>query len=133
VGADRRRTILVVEDDPELRDMLQDTLVPAGFEVLSAKNGIEGIRLFRSHRIDLAIVDIFMPEKDGFETLMEMRRHAAEAKVIVISGGGGLKMAQVLIWADKLGAAETLAKPFSPKEIIEAVNRLLAIAPTAKL
>jgi DNA-binding response OmpR family regulator len=112
--------------------MLQDTLVPAGFEVFVAKNGIEGLRVFRSNRIDLAIVDIFMPEKDGFETLMEMRRHAAEAKVIVISGGGGLKMTQVLTWADKLRASETLAKPFTPKEILDAVNRLLAAAPTAK-
>jgi DNA-binding response OmpR family regulator len=132
VGAGGRKTVLVVEDDQELREMLQDTLVAASFEVLVAKNGVEGLRLFRSHRIDLAIVDIFMPEKDGFETLMEMRRHAAEAKVIVISGGGGLGLTQVLTWADKLRASETLAKPFTPREILDSVNRVLSTGTSVK-
>jgi DNA-binding response OmpR family regulator len=112
--------------------MLQDTLVAAGFEVLVAKNGVEGLRLFRSHRIDLAIVDIFMPEKDGFETLMEMRRYAADAKVIIISGGGGLGLTQVLTWADKLRASETLAKPFTPREILDSVHRVLSTASSVK-
>jgi len=126
----RRRKILVVDDDDAMRGSIAEILSRAGFDVLAAPNGIEGLRHFRAHRIDLAIVDIFMPDKDGFETLMEMRRHALDAKVLAISGGGGLGTKEVLSMAEKLRAAATLSKPFTREQLLAAVAETLNPRPS---
>src|SRR5688572_1334913 len=126
----RRRKILVVDDDDAMRGSIAEILSRAGFDVFTAPNGVEGLRHFRAHRIDLAIVDIFMPDKDGFETLMEMRRHALDAKVLAISGGGGLGTKEVLSMAEKLRAAATLSKPFTREQLLAAVTRTLDPRPS---
>lgn len=116
-----KKLLLVIDDDPEIRDLIRD-LVPRGeFDVITAADGEEGCRIFRERRVDLVIADIFMPKQDGLETLMEIQRTNSRTRVIVMSGCGmrfdqGLKMAQLL------GAWKTLAKPFTPAELVETIS-----------
>ena len=125
VGSAGKTTILVIDDDEGMREMSQETLQGAGYEVDVAESCNEGMRIFRQKIIDLAIVDIFLPEKDGLEELMEMRRNSQAAKVLAISGGGNIGFGQALGLAEKLGATATLAKPFRPDELLEKVREIL--------
>jgi DNA-binding response OmpR family regulator len=121
-----RRTILLVDDDEGMRAIVSEMLSRAGFDVLTANDGVEALRHFNSHRVDLAIVDVFMPRKDGLETLMEMRRNAPTAKLLVISGGGGYRMSRILLSvAHQLKADATLPKPFTRDELLAIVSKLL--------
>jgi CheY-like chemotaxis protein len=86
-------------------------------------NGTEGVIQFLGGQFDLVIVDIWMPEKDGLETLMEIRRNTPEAKVIVMSGGGGgIAPTSHLKRAKELGAVATLTKPFLSCDLLQAVQ-----------
>jgi DNA-binding response OmpR family regulator len=112
--------ILVIEDDPGMRDILEETLTPAGHEVWSAVNGKEGVALFHAHPADLVITDLLMPEQEGLETIRELRSVSSSLKIIAISGAA--PEWRVLEMAGRLGALKTLAKPFTPQEILEAVE-----------
>ena len=118
--------ILVMDDHPGIRDMLEETLVAAGHELFCAANGQEGIHLCDAHPPDLVIIDMFMPVKEGLETIQELRSKRPSLKIIAISGARSELM--VLDIAKKLGAQEVLRKPFGPEEIISAVNKLLEAA-----
>src|SRR6059036_3273081 len=107
-----RTRVLVIDDEPEMLEMLEDTLLPAGFDVVVTASGSHGTHLYRAGRIHLVVLDLFMPGKDGLETLIEIRRCSPAAKVVAISGGGGLRLMQALSWAEKLGASAVLPKPF---------------------
>lgn len=115
--------ILVIEDDPEVRELLEETLRRAGHEVLSAANGKDAIPLFRANPVEVIIADMLMPEKDGLETIAELRSISPNVKIIAISGARPELM--VLSMAEKLGAVKTLAKPFRPDEVIDVVEKLL--------
>jgi len=116
------QTILVIDDDEETRKVLQAALAAAGYFVFLAQTGAEGVRLFRSERIGLVIVDIWMPDKDGLETIMELRRVVPDAKIIAMTGvvnAGGINP---LSWASRLGATGSLQKPFSSGDLLAAVT-----------
>jgi CheY-like chemotaxis protein len=84
-----KRRVLLVDDDPDVRCSLGDTLRNAGYEVVPVSNGDEAVRLWRElHGADLVILDLFMPEKDGLETIIELRHHSPGVPIIVMSGGG---------------------------------------------
>ena len=121
-----------MDDNEGFRKPLCQTLERAGYEVLSAADGAAALRLFRQQPVDLVITDIIMPEKEGLETIMELRRIKPELKIIAISGGGRIGAEDYLPLAEHLGAARTLAKPFSSAEIIEAVSGLLGAPGTSK-
>jgi YesN/AraC family two-component response regulator len=123
--------ILLIEDDESVRTILYLTLVHVGHEVIEARNGREGLDRFRETKPDLVITDIVMPEKEGFEVLMKIRRKNPALKIIAISGGGLHNAAHYLHTAKLLGAAKVLAKPFSNEELMAAVNELLEL-PTPK-
>src|SRR3954454_19068207 len=109
--------ILVIDDDESIRLILAKALEQAGYKVDVAVDGREGTQQFRTEHYDVVIVDIWMPEKDGLETLMEIRRNTPGAKVIAISGGGRLGIMSPLGWAKCLGAVAVLIKPFSSEEL----------------
>jgi CheY-like chemotaxis protein len=117
--------ILLIEDDENVRTVLYLTLVHYGHTVVEASNGREGLDLFRQGSVDLVITDIVMPEKEGFEVLMKIRRKNPALKIIAISGGGLHNAAHYLHTAKLLGAAKVLAKPFSNEALMAAVNELL--------
>ena len=103
--------------------VFQVGLERAGYRVLTAENGKQGLRLFEHQAVDLILVDIFMPEMDGLELILLLRKTRPATKIIAISGGSG-KMNH-LDTAKCLGAYDTLKKPFSLQELLDAVSAQL--------
>ena len=120
------KKILVIEDDEAIRKMAARILARAGYEVIEAGDGKEGVRLFRSDLPNLVVTDIFMPEKEGLETIAELAGESSDVRIIAISGGfSGLDI-DVLKVAERLGALKTLSKPFSVVDFQNSVSELLS-------
>ena len=121
--------ILVIEDDNEVRDYLESVLSRDGYEVVGASNGKDGVAIFQQNPVDLVITDIIMPEKDGIETITDLRRDNADVKVIAISGGErrpeGMSR-NYLHSARLLGANRSMQKPIANKDLLAAIRELLA-------
>jgi DNA-binding response OmpR family regulator len=126
------RTILVIDDDRAVLHSLAAVLEAEGFNVLMADDGIAGMRVFHQRRPDIVVTDIIMPNQEGIETIVQMRRSRPDMKIIAMSGGGRIGNMDFLSIAQGLGANTTLAKPFDPDELTAAVHDLLAReAPTS--
>ena len=117
--------ILVIDDDAGVRLTLQHVLAGAKFHVTCAANGVEGMRLFHERRPDLVICDIIMPEQEGIETVLQIKRDAPQTKVIAISGGGRIGNANMLELARRVGADYAVSKPFSIPDLLLAVRNAL--------
>ena len=117
-------TILIIDDEPQMRLLVARVLRSAGHDVTEAKNGAEGLEVFRAMRQELVITDLFMPETEGIETLRELRQMAPEVRVIVMSGGYASATVMYLDMATKLGADGTLEKPFLPSALLKMVGEL---------
>lgn len=117
--------IVVIDDDDAVRGLVRQTLERAGHDVLDARDGELGLQLVNAKRPELVITDIFMPGMDGIVTLRRLRKEWPEIKVIVISGGDKTGRMDLRQDAEFLGAAVTLAKPFRPAELLQAVKELL--------
>jgi DNA-binding NtrC family response regulator len=116
--------ILVIDDEQSVRAALRQALTTAGHTVVLAANGIEGVNLQRQEPADLIITDLFMPEQDGVETMVQLRKFAPDVGVIAISGNPlGSEMLAV---AEKLGAIAIFEKPFTVPELLKAVDEGLA-------
>ncbi|MBI5855800.1 MAG: response regulator [Nitrospirae bacterium] len=114
-------SILIIDDDASLRAGLRRALQKAGYTVVEACNGLQGLQSLTTTPIDLVLLDVFMPDKDGLETIKELRAAKPEMRVIVMSGGGTKGAVDVLQIARYLGASRTLVKPFSRGRLLEAV------------
>ena len=124
-GAGKRR-ILLVDDDPDVRRSIGATLAAAGYEVITAEDGDEAVRRWRDlDGGDLVLLDLFMPEKDGLETIVELRSHTPGVPIIAMSGGGSTGRVDILQDAKMLGALETLEKPFTSRVLLDMVARTL--------
>ncbi len=119
------KRILVIDDDAQVRQMLKQTLERAGYEVVDAADGAKGIKFYRDEPTDLVITDIIMPEKEGIETIMELKRDFPDVKIIAVSGGGRVDPGHYLEIACRLGADRTFTKPFDRVELLEAIQQLL--------
>ena len=117
--------ILVMDDDELLRGALRVALEAAGYEVVEAANGDEGLRLQREQGADVVLVDIFMPVRDGLEVIKALRAEIPQPKIIAVSGGGRTGQIEVLRAAAALGASRTLLKPFAPRVLLTAIRELL--------
>ncbi len=118
--------VLVIDDDQAIRQLVKAILGGAGYHVLYAGGGDEGLRLFREHPIDLVITDILMPGTDGLAVIRELLATAPATRIIALSGGGMILTAGISLHvARKMGAFESLAKPFSRKELLATVERVL--------
>lgn len=120
--------ILLVEDDDIVRQVLSRALTRAGHEVFEASHGREALERRREVAPDLIILDMIMPEKEGLETIRDLRRAGVKTPVIAISGGGKIMAVNYLSVARAFGAARVLAKPFGPAELLRDVDALLAPA-----
>ncbi len=119
--------ILIIEDDDQIRVLIKKMLEnEANYEVIEAADGNQGIRQFKQNTIDLVITDIIMPDKEGIETIKELRKEAKDAKIIAISGGGRIGPYDYLDLAKRIGAKRVFEKPFDLKELVEAVKELLS-------
>ncbi len=115
--------ILVVDDEESIRNLLRQVLESAGYRVQEAVNGIEAIEMYKREPADLVIMDILMPEKEGIETIIELRQTYHNIKIIAISGSG--EESPYLMMAKHLGADCILDKPFSPDVLLDNVQILL--------
>jgi two-component system, chemotaxis family, chemotaxis protein CheY len=117
--------IMVVDDDPGIRRTLQILLSKAGYEVIQARDGSEAIKLWRDHGGDLVITDLHMPEKDGFQTIIELLSHTPGIRIIAMSGGGQTKRLDLLGNMALLGSVHTIEKPFTLAEMMAVVSQAL--------
>jgi DNA-binding response OmpR family regulator len=117
--------VLVIDDNPEIRSILAEALELAGYDVDVAPDGRAGVARQRARPADLVITDIFMPEQDGIETILELQREFPGVKIIAISGGGATRNLEYLPAARQLGAVRTIPKPFNCDDVIAAVGELL--------
>jgi DNA-binding NtrC family response regulator len=115
--------ILIIDDDAQIRRLLVRILVAAGHRVREAENGRIGFEEFRRQPAALVISDIVMPDMEGIETILALRREAAELPIIAISGGSDPLYLQA---ASKLGATAALKKPFAAAELVGLVENMLA-------
>jgi two-component system, chemotaxis family, chemotaxis protein CheY len=114
-------TILLIEDDAELRENLRDELAAVGHRVVEAANGVEGMTRFQERPPDLVITDIVMRDKEGIEVLLTIRKQAAGVPVIVISGHP-----EYLAVSRHLGATQALLKPFRLPELLACIEFAMA-------
>lgn len=122
--------ILIADDEEGIRTTLGIVLEAYGYEIILAANGDDAERLFKENHPDLVIIDIFMPGKNGLETLRNLKSDFPGMKSIVISGGGveaikGDKFDFMLQVADGIGANMVMEKTFQPEELVSAVRAML--------
>ncbi len=123
---ERGYKVLVVEDDPDLLNLLTSAFARAGFSTFGAKNGRLGVKMLAELQPDLMVTDIVMPELEGIGAIMEARRLSPATRVIAMSGGGKYgRSNNFLEWAAELGADEVLAKPFRVSSLITAARLVL--------
>ncbi|THJ25021.1 MAG: response regulator [Nitrospira sp. CG24E] len=116
-------SVLVVDDEEQLRRLVREILEQVGYHVTEARDGKEAITQYRLAQADVVIMDILMPEQDGLETIATLRREFPNVKVIAITGSS--EMIGILNFLDvakMLGAHRTLQKPFEMKTLIETVQ-----------
>jgi DNA-binding response OmpR family regulator len=117
--------ILLIEDELELREMLELSLIRKRYKVFEAGNGREAINKFKPSLTDLVITDIIMPEEDGLKVIMKLRELKPSIKIIAISGGGKAGPGSYLNMAKTLGADAIYSKPFSVSELLARIDQLL--------
>ena len=117
--------ILVIDDELFLRRLLRTILERAGHTVFDAPDGREGMALWHREPIDVVVTDIFMPEKDGVQILMEMKNVATKSKIIAMSGGGQKGLLDWREAALKLGADRVLVKPFDERTVLSTIQEVL--------
>ena len=115
--------ILVIDDDPDMRTLLERVLSSAGYAVDLAADGKEGVRQFRIRQPAAVITDLFMPNQEGLETIMQLHQEFPNVPVIAMSGKTAGK--PLLPVAQKLGAVGFLEKPFTPDELLRAISKVL--------
>lgn len=115
-------SVLVVDDEEQVRQLIRETLEQAGYEVQEARDGKEGLERYRTKPADLVIMDILMPDQDGLESIMTLRREFPASRVIAMTGGSDMiGILNFLDVAKMLGARRTLQKPFEMKTLVDAV------------
>ena len=121
--------ILVIDDDHAIRSVVTLLLERNGHQIVVAENGRRGLKILEADDFDLLIIDIFMPEMDGLEAIRLVRQIRPVMPILVMSGGVQIgAMPDYLSMATKLGAIESLRKPFKPEALVAAVTVCLGLA-----
>lgn len=118
---EQRKRILVVDDDPKLVDLIRTALERAEFAVVTAPNGLQGEKVFRSNPVDLILLDVMMPQRDGFDMLRDVRA-ISPVPIIMLSA---LTDTENVVKGLELGADDYITKPFELKEVLARVNAAL--------
>ena len=119
------KRVLLVDDDERLREATGALLTGEGYSVTTARDGSEAMALLAGETVDVILCDLFMPGKDGLETIRHMRAQYAHVPVIAVSGGAYHGQMDVLHVAKLMGASEALAKPFKLADLLRAIERVL--------
>lgn len=118
--------ILVVDDEPMIREGLKVALELEGHTATTASDGNEALRMISEKKPDLIITDIIMPESDGIEVICSVKENNPEIKILAISGGGRISAKDHLKIAKQLGATGVLTKPFSTTDLLSEIDKLFA-------
>ena len=113
-----------LDDEAPVRELLRIILENAGYHVLEVSNGVEGLQMYRTHATDLVITDLRRPEKNGLETIQELKQEFPDAKIIAMSGQVDPQN-DLLMCAQRLGATRTLAKPLNFAQVLATVQDVL--------
>lgn len=116
------KTILLVDDEVDILDIQKRYLLQAGYQVLVAHDGLEGLELFKKKSVDLIITDIMMPNMDGYDFISEVQYLAPDQPFLFTTAKTS---EQDRIYGLSLGADDFIAKPFSPRELVLRVNNIL--------
>ncbi len=118
------KTILIADDDPGVLEFLHDSLSQAGYSTVEASNGVDALKKARSHSPDLIVLDVNMPQLDGFTVCETLRNQSATARIpiLLLTGLSG-HLARVAGLGG--GANDYIAKPVTPEELISRIERLL--------
>jgi CheY-like chemotaxis protein len=122
-------SILLIDNDAAVREVLRIALMTAGYSISEAANGRQGINSFRKAPTDIVITDIYMPDRDGLEVIEALRRTHPTVKILAISGASGSM--NYLHRAEVLGADRVLAKPLSMPIVLRVVSELLGTSDVA--
>jgi len=118
--------VLVIDDDPVFREIARTMLLDGGHEVAVAEDGVQALKAIEARPPDLAVLDMLMPNRDGIETLGDLRRRWPSVKVIMVSAGARLLDADALLGAARaLGADATLGKPLQKAPFLQLVSTVL--------
>mgnify|MGYP002641283528 CR=1 FL=1 len=120
-----QHSILVIDDDKNIRTLLRTILEREGYRVVDALDGDKGIRRYQESPTDLVITDLIMPGKEGIETIRDLRREFPHVKIIAVSGGGRIGPDSYLKMAKGVGALRTLSKPFDRMALLKAIEEVL--------
>ena len=112
-------SILIVDDEPSILKSLSGILADEGFEITTASNGYEALKIINTESPDLVLLDIWMPGIDGIETLKEIKKDHPFVQVVIITGHGTIETA---IKSTKLGAFDLIEKPLSIDKVIVTIN-----------
>lgn len=121
----KKEKILIVDDNEQLLSMMNEFLVDNDYDVVCSLDGVTAKKIFFEYNPDIVITDIVMPNVDGIELLIEIRKINPDIKSIVMSGGNKGHADTYLQMADKLGADVILNKPFQLKNLLVEIKRLL--------
>lgn len=116
--------ILIIDDEKQFRQALRQVLEKDGYQVIEARDGQEGMQCYRNTPADLVIMDLIMPEMEGIETIMELRREFGDMKIIAVTGGDRY----LLDAARHLGAQHIFQKPFEMNDLLDAVQEQLTVS-----
>lgn len=122
--------VLIIDDDRQIRTLMRQVLTRAGHEVAEAENGVEGLAAFVDAPADLAVIDIYMPEWNGWETIRAIEQESPGLPLVIVSGGGALERVSrgevgTLDALRGLAPFRVLRKPFTPDTLLSAVDELL--------
>ena len=124
--------ILLIDDEPDLLAAMREALCNASHEVTAVSDGSYVVRGDTGVEFDLVVTDIIMPRTEGIETLTYLHARNPDMKIIAISGGGSIDASFHLRMAKRLGAFQTLGKPFSLRKLVETVSQTLNQGDAAK-
>jgi len=113
--------ILVIDDEPSIRLLIRKMLEPEGYTIIEASDGIEGLKSYRKSPVDVIITDLIMPDKEGLETIHELKKEFPDIKIIAISGNNKIH----LDTAKLLGATAVFQKPFKKETLLLKIRELI--------
>jgi len=116
--------VLVIDDNDDFRKLALLWFQIHGIEALGAANGVEGLDMQRKDPAQIVVTDIFMPEKEGIETIQDLRREFPEVKIIAMTGRESLTDYDVFQVARELGVVKTFKKPFKLDDLVAAVEEI---------
>lgn len=114
--------IVVADDDRLIQETCRHCLEAAGFEVALVGSGADAVRAVADGNVTTVLVDVFMPEMDGLETLLSIKKHSPTTSVVMMTGGGARGRMDFLDAAKRFGADDVIKKPFTAEQLVSVLK-----------